>query len=146
MTEELKHKFYISTDKSKLDISLIHNSLKTLYWTENIPLAILSKSINNSLCFGLYEGDKQVGFARVITDYTTSALLKDVFILEPYREQGFGIWFVESILEYPELQKVAMWLLGTKDAHGLYRRYGFKDLKQPERIMIRLNPNAYQRV
>ena len=144
MTEDLKHRFYINTDKSKLDISMIHDFLKTSYWAENIPLAIVQKSIKNSLCFGLYEENKQVGFARVITDYATTAYLKDVFILEPYRGKGLAKWFVKYILEYPELQDVPIWLLGTKDAHGLYRRYGFKSLAEPETIMMRLNPNAYQ--
>ncbi len=144
MNEELKHKFYISTDKSKLDIKMIYEFLQSSYWAENIPLAIVEKSIKNSLCFGLYEDNKQVGFARVITDYATSALLKDVFIIDPYREQGLGKWFVNYILEYSELQDVQRWLLGTKDAHGLYRRYGFKNLTEPEKIMMRLNPNAYQ--
>jgi GNAT superfamily N-acetyltransferase len=141
MTEALKHRFYISTDKSKLDIPLIHNVLKSSYWAENIPLAIMEKSIKNSLCFGLYENSQQVGFARVITDYATTAYLKDVFIVEPYRGQGLGKWFVESILEYPELQDVPKWLLATKDAHGLYRRYGFKKLTEPEKIMMRLQPH-----
>ncbi|MEH2116828.1 hypothetical protein [Nostoc sp.] len=85
MNEELKHKFYINTDKYKLDVQMIHDFLQTSYWAENILLATVEKAINNSLCFGLYEGNQQVGFARVITDYATSALLKDVFILEPYR-------------------------------------------------------------
>jgi GNAT superfamily N-acetyltransferase len=144
MNEELKHRFYISTDKSKLDIAMIHNFLCSSYWAENIPLGILEKSIQNSLCFGLYEEHQQVGFARVITDYATSALLKDVFILEPYRGQGLGKWFVQYILEYSELQDVQRWLLGTKDAHGLYRRYGFKNLTEPEKMMMRLHPHAEQ--
>ncbi|MFQ4146499.1 GNAT family N-acetyltransferase [Chlorogloeopsis sp. ULAP02] len=144
MKEELQHKFYISTDQTKLDTRMIHAFLKNSYWAENIPLAVVEKAIQNSLCFGLYESNKQVGFARVITDYATSALLKDVFILEPYRGQGLGKWFVEFILEYSELQDVQRWLLGTKDAHGLYRRYGFKNLTEPERIMMRLNVHAYQ--
>ncbi|MDF5733886.1 MAG: GNAT family N-acetyltransferase [Rhizonema sp. PD38] len=138
MPEKLKHRFYISTEKSKLDISTIHNFLKNSYWAENISLEMIEKSIKNSLCFGLYEEQKQIGFARVITDYATSALLKDVFILEPYRGQGLGKWFVEYIVEYPELQDVSKWLLATKDAHGLYRRYGFKNLPEPEKMMMRI--------
>ncbi|MGJ5628726.1 hypothetical protein [Nostoc sp. CALU 1950] len=85
MNEELKHKFYISTDKSKLDTQMIHDFFQTSYWAKNIPLATFEKSIQNSLCFEIYEDNQQVGFARVITDYATSALLKDVFILESYR-------------------------------------------------------------
>ncbi len=113
MPEKLKHRFYISTEKSKLEISTIHNFLKNSYWAENISVEILEKSIKNSLCFGLYEEQKQIGFARVITDYATSALLKDVFILEPYRGQGLGKWFIEYIVGYPELQDVSKWLLAT---------------------------------
>jgi len=138
MPEKFKHKFYISTAKSKLEISTIHNFLKNSYWAENISLEILEKSLKNSLCFGLYEEQKQIGFARVITDYATSALLKDVFILEPYRGQGLGKWFVEYILGYPELQDVPQWLLATKDAQGLYRRYGFENLSEPEKMMMRI--------
>lgn len=144
MNQEIKNRFLISTDKSKLDISMIHNFLKHSYWAENILRATLQKSIKNSLCFGLYEGNKQVGFARVISDYATSALLRDVFILESYRGQGLGKWLIKYILEYPELQNVQKWLLGTKDAHELYRRYGFENLTAPETLMIRSNSNADQ--
>ena len=144
MNEEFKNRFSISTDKSKLDISMIHNFLKSSYWAENILRVTIETSINNSLCFGIYENNKQVGFARVISDYATSALLRDVFILEPYRGQGLGKWLIKYILEYPELQNVQKWLLGTKDAHELYRRYGFQNLTAPETIMVRLNSNANQ--
>ena len=142
MNEEIKNRFLISTDKSKLDISMIHNFLKNSYWAENVLRVTIEISIKNSLCFGIYENNKQVGFARVISDYATSALLRDVFILEPYRGQGLGKWLIKYILEYPELQNVQKWLLGTKDARELYRRYGFQNLTAPETIMIRLNSNA----
>lgn len=143
MNEEIKDRFSVSTDKSKLDISTIHDFLKNSYWAENIPLAIVEKSIKNSLCFGLYEGNKQIGFARVITDYATTAFLKDVFILKPYQGQGLGKWFVDYILKYSELQDVSKWLLSTKDAHGLYRRYGFTKLTEPEKMMMRFHPNVH---
>ena len=144
MNEELKNKFLISTDKSKLDILMIHNFLKSFYWAENISKAIVEKSIKNSLCFGVYEGNKQVGFAKVISDYATSALLRDVFILEFYRGKGLGKWLIKYILEYPDLQNVQKWLLGTKDAHELYRRYGFQNLTEPETMMVSLNSKANQ--
>lgn len=144
MSEEIKYRFVISTDKSKLDMSMIHNFLKSSYWAEDILRVAFEISIKNSLCFGIYEGNKQVGFARVISDYATSALLRDVFILESYRGQGLGKWLIKYILEYPELQNVQKWLLGTKDAHELYRRYGFQSLPEPETIMVRLNSNADQ--
>lgn len=133
------HRFAISTDKSKLDLAVIHDFLKSSYWAENIPWSIVKKSINNSLCFGIYEEKKQVGFARVISDYATFAYLADVFILESYRGQGLGNWLIQSILEHPELQGLRKWLLATKDAHGLYRQYGFQDLKRPDTYMEILN-------
>ena len=126
MNEKIKNRFSISTDKSKLDISMIHNFLKSSYWAENVLRVTIETSIKNSLCFGIYENNKQVGFARVISDYATSALFRDVFILESYRGQGLGKWLIKYILEYPELQNIQKWLLGTKDAHELYRRYVFK--------------------
>jgi GNAT superfamily N-acetyltransferase len=144
MNEELKNRFSISTDKSKIDLATIHNFLKSSYWAENIPIAIVEKSINNSLCFGIYEGEKQVGFARVITDYATFAYLADVFILEPYRGQGLGKWLVKTILKHPELQGLKKWLLVTKDAHELYRQYGFQNLTIPERYMDIVNSNIYK--
>jgi GNAT superfamily N-acetyltransferase len=144
MNEELKNRFSISTDKSKIDLATIHNFLKSSYWAENIPRAIVEKSINNSLCFGIYEGEKQVGFARVITDYATFAYLADVFILEPYRGQGLGKWLVKTILKHPELQGLKKWLLVTKDAHELYRQYGFQNLTIPERYMDIVNSNIYK--
>lgn len=146
MNEEISNRFVISTDESKLDISMIHDFLKNSYWAENISKKTVEKSIKNSLCFGIYECDQQVGFARVISDYATSALLKDVFILESHRGQGLGKWLIKYILEYPELKDIQRWLLGTKDAHELYRRYGFQ-MPVPETIMVRFNlapnqPNA----
>lgn len=144
MNEELKNRFSISTDKSKIDLATIHNFLKSSYWSDNIPRAIVEKSINNSLCFGIYEGEKQVGFARVITDYATFAYLADVFILEPYRGQGLGKWLVKTILKHPELQGLKKWLLVTKDAHELYRQYGFQNLTRPERYMDIVNSNIYK--
>lgn len=136
--------FSISTDKSKLDLEMIHGFLKNSYWAEGIPIAIVEKSITNSLCFGVYEDEQQVGFARVITDYVTFAYLADVFVLEAYRGQGLGKWLVQSIVEHPELQGLRRWLLATQDAHELYRKYGFQDLKTPEMYMVIPNPDVYK--
>lgn len=140
---KLQNRFYISTDKSNLDLSIIHNFLKQSYWAENIPFSVIQKSIDNSLCFGVYEDSQQIGFARVITDYATFAYLADVFIVEAYRGQGLGKWLIKSILEYPELQCLRRWLLATADAHELYRQYGFQEVKA-ERFMTIAKPNAYQ--
>jgi GNAT superfamily N-acetyltransferase len=137
--------FSVSTDKSKLDLAMIHNFLKNSYWAEDIPIALVEKSITNSFCFGVYEDNKQVGFARVITDYTTFAYVGDVFILEGYRGQGLGKLLVKSILEHPELQGLRKWLLGTRDAHELYRQYGFQNLARPDVYMEISNPKIYKR-
>jgi len=137
--------FSISTNKSKLDLAMIHNFLKNSYWSEDIPVAVVEKSIANSFGFGVYEDSKQVGFARVITDYTTFAYLGDVFILEGYRGQGLGKLLVKSILEHPEVQGVRKWLLGTRDAHELYRQYGFQNLARPDVYMEISNPKIYKR-
>jgi GNAT superfamily N-acetyltransferase len=139
---ERRSNIFLSTDKSKLDITIIYKFLKNSYWAKDISVSVVEKSIKNSLCFGLYENNKQIGFAKVISDYATSALLRDVFILESYRGQGLGKWLIEHILAHPELQYVPKWLLGTKDAHELYRRYGFENLTAPETLMIRSNSKA----
>ena len=140
MIYEIYHKtrneILISTDKSKLDITTIHNFLKASYWAKDVPISVVEKSISNSLCFGVYELDKQIGFARVISDYATFAYFSDVFILEAYRGKGLGTWLIKSILVYSELQNLRTWLLSTADAHELYRQFGFKNLPAPERMMV----------
>ena len=140
MIYEINHdwqsKILLSTDKSKLDITTIHNFLKASYWAKDVPISVVEKSISNSLCFGVYELGKQIGFARVISDYATFACLFDVFILEDYRRQGLGKWLIKSILEHSALQNLRTWLLSTADAHELYRQFGFKNLPAPERMMV----------
>lgn len=133
---ERRNEILLSTDKSKLDITTIHNFLTTSYWAKDVLISVVEKSISNSLCFGAYELDKQIGFARVISDYATFAYFSDVFILEAYRGQGLGKWLIKSILEYSELQHLRTWLLSTADAHGLYHQFGFKNLSSPERMMV----------
>jgi GNAT superfamily N-acetyltransferase len=147
MNEELKNRFSISTDKGKLNIETIHNFLKNSYWAENIPLSVVEKCINNSFCFGVYEGDKQVGFARLITDYATFAYFSDVFILEEYRGLGLGKWLVETMLQHPELQGLRRWLLATKDAQELYRQFGFQEVKSSDSFafMEIVKRDVYQR-
>ena len=148
MIYEINHdwqsKVLLSTDKYKLDITTIHNFLKTSYWAKDVPIAVVEKSISNSLCFGVYELDKQIGFARVISDYATFAYFSDVFILEAYRGQGLGTWLIKSILEYSELQNLRTWLLLTADAHELYHQFGFKNLPAPERMMVISSSSAYK--
>lgn len=131
--------FRINTDKSQLDISVISNWLiNESYWATNRPIETIKLSIENSLCFGVFEGLRQVGFARVVTDYATFAWLCDVFILHDYKGKGLGKWLIETISHQPILKNLRMFILATKDAHGLYERYGeFEPLKEPSHWMTR---------
>ncbi len=136
VSEVVKDDLIISTDKTKLDVTLIHHYLcHESYWAKNIPVALVEKSIAGSFCFGIYYQDAQIGFARVITDHATFAYLADVFVLESYRGKGLSKWLMETITGHPELQGLRRWLLATRDAHGLYAQYGFVPLDKSERIM-----------
>jgi GNAT superfamily N-acetyltransferase len=133
--------YTISTDRERLDVAMIHRWLnESSYWAQTRSLETVQKSIENSLCFGVYEGEQQVGFCRVVTDYATFGWLCDVFIIESHRGRGLSKWLIESVVTYPDLQLRRL-LLATKDAHELYRRYGgFDTLKNPERWMDRFQP------
>jgi GNAT superfamily N-acetyltransferase len=130
-----KGEYTISNDKSRLQLKTIHGYLSRSYWAENIDFTIVKNSVENSYCFGVYKEEEQIGFARLITDYATFAYLADVFILEEHRGKGLSKWLMEIIMSSPELNKLRGWMLKTKDAHGLYRKYGFEKSKFPERIM-----------
>ena len=131
-----KNGFVISTDKSKLDIPAIHYYLSNdAYWSKNIPLDIVQKSIEGSVCFGIYFNEEQAGFARVITDGATFGYIADVFVIEKFRGMGLSKWMMQFILEHPGLQNFRRWMLATRDAHGLYKQFGFEALEKPERIM-----------
>ena len=145
MNYELKNdEFVISTDKDKLDVDLIHYFLsKESHWALDIPLEVVKRSNEGSICFGVYHKDKQVGFARVISDLATIAYLGDVFILNQYRRLGLSKWLMESILKHPDLQGLRRWILLTKDAHGLYEKLGFKPVANPDRYMEIYNPHVY---
>ena len=139
--------YLISTDSSLLNVDVIHNYLtKESYWAMNIPREVVEKSISNSLCFGLYENDKQIGFARLVTDKATFAYLADVFILETHRGKGLSKWLMETIQSHPELQGLRRWMLGTRDAHALYEQFGWSVLDEDtrKRFMQRHNKNVYQ--
>jgi GNAT superfamily N-acetyltransferase len=128
--------FTVSTEPSRLDLPWIHNYLTNeAYWSQGITFQIFEKSVENSLCFGMYHRSKQVGFGRVISDYATFAYLADVFIDPAYRQHGLGKWLVECVRSYPELQGLRRWMLVTSDAHGLYQRFGFSPLEHPEKMM-----------
>lgn len=124
--EWTRGEYTISTDRSRLDLTTIHTYLsERSYWARGRSRERVERSIEHSLPFGLYRGDEQVGFARVLSDYVTLAWLADVFVLESYRGQGLGVWLVEVATSHPELGRVRRWQLNTRDAHGLYRRFGF---------------------
>jgi GNAT superfamily N-acetyltransferase len=142
--EWLKGNYCISTDKNRLNITFIHNYISHSYWAEQIPVDTMRKAIEGSLCFGIYEGDKQVGFARMVTDSSTFAYLADVFIDEAYRGRGLSKWLMEVILSHPQLQGLRRILLATRDAHGLYAQFGFTPLNMPDRMMQIHNPNIYK--
>ena len=128
--------FKISTDKDLLDLEMIYNYLSNeSYWSKGITAERVHTSIENSLSFGIYKNDKQIGFARVITDKATFAYLCDVFILPGFRKQGLSKWLLQTILAHPELQGLRRWLLATADAHRLYNQFGFMPLTSPERWM-----------
>ena len=133
--------FYTSTDKSKLDIDMIEDFLsRRSYWAKGRTRAKIVTSIGNSMCFGVYdENDRQVGFARVLSDYAVFAWIMDVFILEDFRGRGLGKLLMRAITDHPDLQGLERWGLGTKDAHGLYEQFGFRKLKTPETKMEKTN-------
>jgi GNAT superfamily N-acetyltransferase len=140
-----KGPFYITTEEEKMDIAYIHRFLsRDSYWAENIPVETVRKSISGSICFGIFEKEKQLGFARVITDYATFGYLADVFIDEIYRGCGLSKWLMEAIMAHPELQGFRSWMLATKDAHGLYTQFGFRALEEPGRFMRKSNPDVYR--
>ena len=137
--------FTISTDRSRLDLAVIHSFLDNSYWASGRSTETIRRSIENSVAFGVYTGERQVGFARVITDYATFAWIADVFILEEFQGRGLGKWLTETIIAHPELQGFRRWVLATKDAHGLYKKLGFHELKRPERWMERPGLNTEER-
>lgn len=144
-TEWRRGDVIISTDRRRLDRAAVHEFLKGSYWAKNIPRDVVDRAIEGSLCFGVYEGARQVGFARVISDRATFAYLADVFVLESHRGRGLAAWLMETIRSHPDLQNLRRWMLVTKDAHRLYRRCGFEPLAHPERIMEIVDADIYSR-
>jgi GNAT superfamily N-acetyltransferase len=136
--------FTISTDRDRLQTHVIQKFLfEESYWARERTLEQTLRAIENSLSFGVYTSEKQIGFARVVTDYATFAYICDVFILNEYRGQGLSKWLMETIVSHPELQGLRRWILATKDTHTLYEKTGFSGLKFPERWMEKTAPNAY---
>lgn len=144
--QERRGAFLISTDRARLDFNVIHDFLSnSSYWATGRSLETVRRSIENSLAFGLYENERQVGFARVVTDYATFAWVADVFVLDEFRGRGLGTWLMEVMLAHPQLQGFRRWTLATKDAHEIYRKFGFSELKRPERWMERHDPQTEEK-
>ncbi|MFZ0951882.1 MAG: GNAT family N-acetyltransferase [Candidatus Sulfotelmatobacter sp.] len=136
--------FLISTSRERLDLDVVHGFLTNCYWAKGIPREVVARSIEHALCFGIYDGEgAQIGFARVISDFSTIAYVGDVFVLETHRGRGLGKWLMQCIIEHPALQNLRRWILTTRDAHGLYSQFGFTPVKAPERFMERHQPNIY---
>lgn len=135
----------LSTDRARLDLDLVHRELSGTYWASGIPRDVVTRSIAGSIAFGLYDADRQIGFARVITDLATYAYLADVFIVEDRRRRGLGDWLVESILRHPQLQGLRRFALITRDAGPLYERHGFTSPVQPFGYMEIVDRDVYRR-
>jgi GNAT superfamily N-acetyltransferase len=145
--EYRRGEFLISTDRGRLSLDVVHTFLTNCYWAKGIPRETVARSIEHSLCFGIYDGkdaDAQVGFARVVSDCATVAYLGDVFVLESHRGRGLSKWLMECIVQHPALQNLRRWILLTRDAHALYAQFGFTPVKAPERYMELHRPNVYE--
>lgn len=136
--------YTISTDYSKLDLPFIHGFLsREAYWSKNIPYEVVQTAARNSLNFGVYHKNRQIGYARVITDYATIAYLGDVFVIQEFRGQGISKWMLENVMKHPSLQGLRRWILLTSDAHELYKKYGWTEIASPEKWMEKHDPGAY---
>jgi len=159
VTESRRGEFLISTSPRRLDLDVIHGFLTNCYWAKGIPREVVARSIQHSLCFGIYHevgeespllakparsGSPQVGFARVTSDFATIAYLGDVFVLDAYRGRGLSKWMMECIVRHPQLQGLRRWILLTRDAHGLYSKFGFTPLRAPDRYMELHRSDIYE--
>jgi N-acetylglutamate synthase-like GNAT family acetyltransferase len=138
-----KGDYEISTDPARIDIGMVHEFLTNSYWAKGIPLETVLRSIENSISFGVYHGQQQVGLARIISDQATFAYLADVFISSAYRGRGLSQWLMECIVSHPDLQGLRRWMLATQDAHGLYAKLGFTPIKHPDSWMEIHCPDVY---
>jgi GNAT superfamily N-acetyltransferase len=136
--------FTISTDPARLDVDAVHAYLAASYWAERIPREIVERALRNSLCFGLYEGDRQIGLARVVTDAATFAYLCDVYVLPEKQGRGLGKWLMQCVMEHPDLQGLRRFSLVTRDAHELYRPFGFTETASPGWHMEIVRPEIYK--
>jgi len=125
----------VTTDPSRLDLDVLHGFLASSYWATGIPREVVERAVRHSLCFGAFEGGRQVGFTRVITDFATHAYVSDVFVLPSHRGRGIGTRLMAAVVSHPDLQGLRRWTLFTRDAHRLYRKFGFAEARYPERLM-----------
>ncbi len=140
----MPNEFEISTDNNRLDVELIHRFLvEESYWAANRTFEQTKTAIENSICFGVYDAERQIAFARVVSDKATFAYIGDVFVIDEYRGRGVSKKLMAAMIGHPELQGLRRWVLATRDAHGLYEKFGFTELKHPERWMERAAPGAY---
>ena len=145
VVEYRRGEFLISTSRERLSLDVVHAFLTNCYWAEGIPREVVARSIEHSLCFGIYEASgTQVGFARVVSDFATVAYLGDVFVLKSHRGRGLSKWLMQCVVQHPALQNLRRWILLTRDAHGLYSQFGFTPVKAPERYMELHQPNVYE--
>ena len=136
----LSSEYEVSCDQDRIDVPLVHTFLRDSYWAQGRSRETVERSIRNSLCFGVYSPDKQIAFARVITDRAVFAYLADVFVVPEFRGRGVSKLLMRAILAHPDLQTLRSFLLGTRDAHGLYSQFGFGPVREPERLMARYGP------
>jgi N-acetylglutamate synthase-like GNAT family acetyltransferase len=139
-----KDNYLLSTDKSKIDVRIVHHFLTQSYWAENISMEVVQKSIDHSLCFAIYHHQELIGFARVISDFATFAYLADVFIVPKERGKGLSKWLMQTIMDHPQLQRLRRFTLATRDAHKLYAQFGFTAFDKPERWMQKTDPDVYK--
>lgn len=141
--EQTRGEYTVSDNPQRLDIDAIHAYLSRSYWAEAIPRELVERSARGSLCVGLYRGQAQVGFARVVTDRATFAYLCDVYVLEQERGRGLGVWLIEFVMQHPDLQGLRRWILATRDAHELYTKFGWTAPAHPETYMEIARPGIY---
>ncbi len=140
-----KGEYLVTTEQRQLDLDALHRFLaQKSYWARRIPRSVFERSLKNSLCFGLFQGKKQIGFARCVSDFATVAYLSDVFVLPQYRGRGLAKWLIHCVTSHPELRNLRRWILVTRDAHSLYRKHGFSQLAHPESFMEIHNPEVYR--
>jgi GNAT superfamily N-acetyltransferase len=132
---DIEDGFTVTTDPARLDLDMVHGFLTESYWAKGIPRAVVERALRHSLCFGAFEGDRQVGFTRVISDFATYAYVSDVFVLPSDRGRGVGTRLMAAVMAHPDLQGLRRWTLFTRDAHNLYRKFGFGEARHPDRLM-----------